>query len=90
MDGTSVSGRELRDQLGADADLVLQLSYASPEALRAAFAPPAPPAAPAAPSAPAVPQPEATPETTAPPEPPEHRRSRRHRSVSGGARAEPR
>ena len=40
VDGESVSGRELREQLGADADLVIQLSYASPEALRAAFAPP--------------------------------------------------
>ena len=71
IDGTPVSGRELRDQLGADAALVLQLSYASPQDLRAAFAPPAPPAASAVPGAPAVPQPEATPETTTPPEPPE-------------------
>ena len=39
VDGESVSGRELREQLGADANLVIQLSYASPEALRAAFAP---------------------------------------------------
>jgi hypothetical protein len=68
VDGTSVTGRELRDQLGTDADLVLQLSYAAPEALRAAFAPA--PAAPAAPSAPAAPQPEPIPEATAPAEPP--------------------
>jgi hypothetical protein len=68
VDGMSVTGRELRDQLGTDADLVLQLSYAAPEALRAAFAPA--PAAPAAPSAPAAPQPEPIPEATAPAEPP--------------------
>ena len=40
LDGTPVSGRELRDALGGDADVVIQLSYASPDALRAAFAPP--------------------------------------------------
>src|SRR3954471_8222769 len=78
VDGTAVSGRELRDQLGADADVVIQLSYASPDALRAAFAPsPAPseapsqapvappsqaPVAPPAPGTPAVPERDATPE----------------------------
>src|SRR5215218_6536572 len=57
LDGTPVSGSELRDALGTDADVVIQLSYASADALRAAFAPPA---APAAPSAPAAPEPAAT------------------------------
>jgi hypothetical protein len=52
LDGTPVSGRELRDALGADADVVIQLSYASADALRAAFAPAAAPAAPRAPAAP--------------------------------------
>jgi hypothetical protein len=70
VDGESVSGRELREQLGADADLVIQLSYASPEALRAAFAPPAAPASPA-PTPPATPEPDAaTPVPPAVPEPP--------------------
>jgi hypothetical protein len=67
LDGTPVSGSELRDALGADADVVIQLSYASADALRAAFAPPA---APVAPSAPAAPAPAAVPEGAAPPEPP--------------------
>jgi hypothetical protein len=67
LDGTPVSGSELRDALGADADVVIQLSYASADALRAAFAPPTPPAAPSAPAAPA---PAAVPEGAAPPEPP--------------------
>src|SRR5688572_24876387 len=67
LDGTPVSGRELRDALGGDADVVIQLSYASADALRAAFAPPA---APTAPSAPAAPEPAATPEGAEAPEPP--------------------
>jgi hypothetical protein len=67
VDGTPVSGRELRDALGDDADVVIQLSYASPDALRAAFAPPA---APAPPSAPAAPQTATTPDAAEPPEPP--------------------
>src|SRR5919107_3590044 len=66
LDGTPVSGRELRDALGADADVVIQLSYASADALRAAFA--APGAAPAAPSAPAAPGAAATPDATEAPE----------------------
>jgi hypothetical protein len=64
LDGTPVSGRELREALGEDADVVIQLSYASPDALRAAFAPPAAPAAPAAPQA------ATTPDAAEPPEPP--------------------
>ena len=67
LDGTPVSGRELRDALGGDADVVIQLSYASADALRAAFAPPA---APAAPSAPAAPEAAATPDAAQPPEAP--------------------
>jgi hypothetical protein len=67
LDGTPVSGRELRDALGADADVVIQLSYASADALRAAFAPAA---APAAPSAPAAPEAAPTPGAAEAPVPP--------------------
>ena len=67
LDGTPVSGRELRDALGGDADVVIQLSYASADALRAAFAPPA---APAAPSTPAAPEAAATPDAAQPPQAP--------------------
>jgi hypothetical protein len=84
IDGAPVTGRELHDRLGTRADLVAQLSFASPEALRAAFgeetvAPAEPPSAPESP-APAEP-PAATPAPPAaapaaspePPEPPRRR-----------------
>ncbi|HEX2311241.1 MAG TPA: polymer-forming cytoskeletal protein [Vicinamibacterales bacterium] len=70
IDGTGVSGSELRDRLGADADVVLRLSYVAPEALRAAFTAPAAPAAPAPPGAPAASAPPAAPASPAAPEPP--------------------
>ena len=60
IDGQAVSGGEVRERLGADAPLILQLSYASTEELRRTFGPePAvPPAAVPAPAAPpAVPDP---------------------------------
>ena len=44
VDGTPTTGAQLRERLGADADLVLQVSYLSPAAL-AAWAAPAPRAA---------------------------------------------
>ncbi len=76
VDGAPVSGAELRQKLGADADLVLRLSYLEPDARRALFAP----ASSAAPSAPAPPPaaapPTAAPEgpqAPAPPEPPARR-----------------
>jgi len=86
IDGTTVSGRELRDRVGGDADLLLQLSYAAPDALRRAFMggttdatePAAPSTAPPAPapsdSEPAgvVPAPPAAPEPPKPPERPRH------------------
>src|SRR5687768_14705535 len=52
VNGVAVTGRELRDRLGADADTVLRLSYLSAADLRGVAAPrvPAPPAA--APTAP--------------------------------------
>lgn len=77
IDGATVSGGELRERLGDDADLVLQLSYATPEALRAAFGPPAPPEPPAAPvpPVPVAPAEDATPPAPpAVPEPPEPQR----------------
>jgi hypothetical protein len=39
INGTAVTGRELKERLGSDADAVLQLSYLSPEARREAFEP---------------------------------------------------
>ncbi|HPK72951.1 MAG TPA: hypothetical protein PLN93_13505 [Vicinamibacterales bacterium] len=38
LDGTAVTGRELRDRLGRDADLVAQLSFLDAEGRRAFFA----------------------------------------------------
>ncbi|HNV03882.1 MAG TPA: hypothetical protein PLE61_12930 [Vicinamibacterales bacterium] len=38
LDGTAVTGRELRDRLGRDADLVAQLSFLDAEGCRAFFA----------------------------------------------------
>lgn len=61
IDGAPATGAELRDKLGADADLVLRLSYLEPDARRALFdrdapstpqTPEAPPEAPRAPPAP--------------------------------------
>jgi len=58
IDGQPVSGGEVRDRLGADAALILQLSYASADELRQTFGPqqglpgpglPQPPAPPSAP-----------------------------------------
>jgi hypothetical protein len=71
IDGVAVTGAEVRQRLGQNADLVLQLSYLDPAARRALFAPaPAAPSAPAAPAAPATPEPSAAPITPAVPEPP--------------------
>jgi hypothetical protein len=39
INGTAVTGRELKERLGSDADSVLQLSYLSPEARREALEP---------------------------------------------------
>jgi hypothetical protein len=60
VDGVPLTGRELRDRLGEDADLIAQLSFLDAAARRAFFAgapaaaptPPSPPAAPAVPAAP--------------------------------------
>ncbi len=50
IDGTPVTGRELRGRLPEDADLIAQLSFLSDEARIALFTPPAPATAPAAPA----------------------------------------
>jgi hypothetical protein len=63
VDGVPASGALLREKLGGDADLVLQVSYLTTEALTSWYAPPAPPAPPATtPSA----EPETAPEAAAP------------------------
>jgi hypothetical protein len=77
IDGAPATGAELRDRLGADADLVIQLSYLDVESQRKLFdqsgggqtvtEPPAPPAPPDA----------APPQPPEPPEPPEPTRARR-------------
>jgi hypothetical protein len=95
IDGAPVTGRELHDRLGARADLVAQLSFVTPEALRAAFAeggtaapaPPAPPLAPEAPAPeapPALSEPPEVPEPPAAPEPPEPPRRRSSAKVQIG------
>ena len=70
INGDVVTGRELRDRLGADADVVLRLSYLSTDELREVAAPPAP--------APAPPAPEPSLERT--PSEPRPERDWRHRS----------
>jgi hypothetical protein len=81
IDGVPVTGRELHDRFGDRADLVAQLSFASPEALRDAFgaekdATPETGAAPASPETPTEPAPPASTATPVPspvPAPPEPR-----------------
>jgi hypothetical protein len=60
VDGTATTGAQLRERLGADADLVLQVSYLSPEAL-AGWSAPKPAPAPVAPMPPPPPTGEQTP-----------------------------
>jgi hypothetical protein len=56
VDGVPATGALLREKLGADADLVLQVSYLPPDTLSNWFAPPPPP-----PPAPPAPEPEPSP-----------------------------
>src|SRR2546428_56459 len=63
IDGAPVTGAELRQKLGADADLVLRLSYLSADERQRLFAPEAKPAE--------APTPAALPPLPAPPAPPE-------------------
>ncbi|MSO56612.1 MAG: hypothetical protein EXQ55_06790 [Acidobacteria bacterium] len=55
VDGAVVTGAELRKRMGADADVVLQLSYLDPTARRSLAGVRESPATPAAPAVPAVP-----------------------------------
>jgi hypothetical protein len=55
LNGAVVTGRELRDRLGADADAVLRLSYLTADELREIAAPSAPPPPAVAPPAPEPP-----------------------------------
>ena len=68
VDGTPVTGRELRDRIGEDADLVGQLSFLDATARRQLFpdtppapGPPEPQVPPAAPAVPASPETQAVP-----------------------------
>ncbi len=72
IDGVSVTGRELRDRVGADADLILRLSYLDEATRKALFSAPGEPATRA----------EETPSTPAP-EPPEAPRPPRARTGHG-------
>ena len=74
VDGAPATGGELREKLGADADLVLRLSYLEPSARRTLFvasgATPAEAANPRAELGPAAPNPPDTAVPSAPPLPP--------------------
>lgn len=74
LDGAPATGAELRARLGADADLVLRLSYLDEAQRRALFSLPAGPASPAAPASPAD---VAPPPPPPPPPAPQRRRERR-------------
>lgn len=75
VNGVAVSGRELRERLGTDADLILRLSYLDAESRRAVFAA-------VTPEQPV--RPEAEPAPAPPPEPPPPDRApRRIRGRSG-------
>ena len=71
IDGTTVTGGELQERLGNDADLVLRLSYLDPAARRALAIGKTPPPKPADPAPPAIdsPAPGATTETASTPRP---------------------
>ena len=55
VNGEPVTGRELRQRLGSEADAIIRLSFLDPDARTALVAPPKPPEAPQAPEAPATP-----------------------------------
>lgn len=86
VNGEPVSGRELRERLGADAEGILQLSYLTPEARRALAGSPAaerePPIEPGPPVEPGPPI-EAVPPLEPPAPPAPDRSMQRHRHSSG-------
>jgi hypothetical protein len=79
VNGVVVSGKELLDKIGADADAIIRLSYLDPPARRALFAAPqaeAPADSTRVPSEPRAPAGALPPPIPAPPEPPERSRDR--------------
>ena len=95
IDGQPVTGAELRDRLGSDADSVIRLSYLDPSARRRLFGlapeaggrpetgnPPAVPSPPEVAAPPAVPSPPAVPTPPADANPPEKEPARTRRSDS--------
>jgi hypothetical protein len=80
VDGEPVTGTELRDKFGADADVILELSYLSASERRALFERPAPSST-STTAPPATSTPDISPRSSDPdPNPPPERRSRRGRS----------
>jgi hypothetical protein len=65
VDGVPATGALLREKLGADADLVLQVSYLPADVLASWYAPP--PTPPSPPASPVSPQPAPSPEVAPPP-----------------------
>jgi hypothetical protein len=82
VDGSPVTGSELRSRLGADADLVLQLSYLDVAAQRRLFSDTPAPASPEPPPPP--PERPPPPQPSPPPEPFRSRRSGERVHVGGG------
>jgi hypothetical protein len=80
VDGTPVTGSELRSRLGADADLVLQLSYLDVAAQRRLFSDTPTPASPEPPP----PEPPSPPRPSQPPEVFRSRRSSDRVHIGGG------
>lgn len=68
VDGVTVTGAQLRERIGDRAELVLQLSYLSPDAVERWTDAPEVREVPALPEAPPLPKPEATPESRPAPE----------------------
>jgi hypothetical protein len=81
LDGAPATGAELRQKLGADADLVLRLSYLDADARRALGAPASRPSEAPSVETPAPPPPPSLP---APPAPPRRTRSSEDRVKIGG------
>lgn len=79
LNGDPATGSELREKLGDDAELVLQVSYLAPDALAHWGQPAAPPAAS---QTPVTAEPEAAPAPPAPPATSDDSNERRHRHRS--------
>jgi len=87
IDGAPATGAELRQKLGADADVVLRLSYLDADSRRALAAPAAAPSEPpraAEPPAAEAPPPPPQPSSPSPPAPPRRTRQSEDRVRVGG------